>query len=134
MKYSNLEHAKHNECACDYLFKERGFEDWVITTAFYSALHYCRHKLFPMEVAINDKKETARNFEDYCRLNNIFKNKHSILRRLIEDLLPVYIAATYNQLMDTCFTARYVKYKHSIKVARLAQKRLNAIKLYCVKL
>ncbi len=47
----NLEYAQHNEKACKYLDKKPEFTDWVITTAFYSALHFVRYKIFPIIMA-----------------------------------------------------------------------------------
>lgn len=34
----NLEQAKHNENVCNYLGRSKDHSDWVITTAFYSAI------------------------------------------------------------------------------------------------
>jgi hypothetical protein len=42
-----LTHALHNETVCNYLFADARFSDWVITAAFYSALHFVHHELFP---------------------------------------------------------------------------------------
>ena len=52
----NLEHALHNEETCNYFNKKPDFLDGVITTAFYSDLHFVRDKLLPIEVEINNKK------------------------------------------------------------------------------
>lgn len=51
-------HAAHNEKACDYLLKSRLFNDWVITTAFYSALHYVQDEIFPL----TEDRKTYNNF------------------------------------------------------------------------
>lgn len=133
MNYNNLDHAIHNEATCNYLSNGNNHNDWVITTAFYAALHFCRHKLFPKEIKIDGSNTIANNFENYCNLKNIYRNKHKELRILIENDFPVDIASAYNQLMDNCFTARYSRYKYSNKISRLSQKRLKAIKNYCLK-
>ncbi|HCA42575.1 MAG TPA: hypothetical protein DEP28_04900, partial [Bacteroidetes bacterium] len=44
----SLDHAEHNEKACQLLFKTNEFNDWVVTTAFYSSLHSVSFKLFPL--------------------------------------------------------------------------------------
>ena len=49
-KNMKQEHAKHNEDACHYLNQSGKYNDWVITTAFYSAMHYVQYELFSMEV------------------------------------------------------------------------------------
>ena len=43
------EHAEHNESACDYLLQSGKYNDWVVTTAFYSAMQYLHNELFPLE-------------------------------------------------------------------------------------
>lgn len=48
------QHAIHNEEACDFLLSSNKFNDWVITTAFYSALHFVQHEIFPL--THDDKK------------------------------------------------------------------------------
>ncbi|MBE9492093.1 MAG: hypothetical protein IMY70_04350 [Bacteroidetes bacterium] len=132
MSYSNLDHANHNESTCYYLSKKNEHNDWVITTAFYAALHFCRHKLFPKRLQIDGSIRIADTFEKYCELKGIYKNKHKELRALIESDFPEDIASAYNQLMDNCFTARYSRYRFSNKISRLSQRRLKAIKNYCL--
>lgn len=34
------EHEQHNEELCDFLIADGKFTDWIVTTSFYSALHY----------------------------------------------------------------------------------------------
>ena len=124
MTYTSLQHAQHNETTCDYLAKDKNqHNDWVITTAFYASLHYLRHKIFPTEVSAN-------SFEDYCKKENIYSQKHKIMRKLVEENCEDAIAAAYNQMLDISFTARYSNYKYSNKIAKLAQKRLVAIRNY----
>ena len=55
------------------------------------------------------------------------------MRKLIEEKCDVSIASTYNQMLDISFSARYNRYKYGNKIAKLAQKRLNAIKNYSLK-
>ena len=51
-KNDSLNHAIHNKEACEYLSKEPKFSDWVITTAFYSALHFIDYKIFPLDLKL----------------------------------------------------------------------------------
>ncbi len=127
MTYTSLQHAKHNENTCNYLAKNRNsHNDWVITTAFYASLHYLRHSLFPAKIA-------ASSFEEYCTTENIYGQKHKVMRKLVERNCEGSIAAAYNQMLDISFTARYSKYQYSDKIANLAQKRLIAIRNYAMK-
>lgn len=134
MVYTSLDHAEHNESTCDFLATATDkHNDWIITTAFYSSMHYLRHKVFPLEIIKSTGKITVSSFEEYCTEKGIYGQKHKVMRKLIEDNCDLSIASTYNQMLDLSFTARYNKYKYGKKIARLAQKRLNAIKGYSVK-
>ncbi len=125
--YTSLQHAQHNEETCSYLAKDgHKHNDWVITTAFYASMHYLRHNIFPNKVA-------AFSFEEYCTKENIYGQKHKVMRKLVEQNCEDAIAATYNQMLDISFTARYSNYKYSNKISKLAQKRLIAIRNYSVK-
>lgn len=128
--YNSLEHASHNEKVCNYLSEENEFSDWVITTAFYSSIHFLRHKIFPLEFKVNGKKQKAENFETYCKLTEKTSRKHNTMRKLVEDHCPGDISAAYNQLMDSCWAARYSQYKFSLKVAQTSKKRMVAIRNY----
>lgn len=131
MAYSSLDHAKHNEKTCNFLATDRDkHNDWIITTAFYSSMHYLRHKIFPLEINKSSEKIVVNSFEEYCTEKGIYGQKHKVMRNLIEDNCDLGIASTYNQMLDLSFTARYNKYKYGKKIARLAQKRLISIKGY----
>ena len=126
MNYTSLKHAEHNENTCNYLASDKNMHnDWVITTAFYAALHYLRHKIFPSIINV-------ATFEDYCTQESIYGKKHKVMRNLVEDNCSDDIAAAYNQMLDISFTARYSKYKYGSKIAKLAQKRLISIKNYSI--
>ncbi|MCB0480224.1 MAG: hypothetical protein KDC83_02280 [Flavobacteriales bacterium] len=133
MEYKSLDHAKHNESICDHLSEQTQFNDWVITTAFYSAIHYVSHKLFPMTISKVTASITYESFDEYCNGENKFRRKHKEMRILVERNLPSDIAAAYNQLLDSSWTARYSQYKYSNKISKLARKRLTAVRNYCTK-
>jgi|ERR1019366_1416668 hypothetical protein len=131
--YSNLDHAKHNEDVCIHLVENTKFGDWIITTAFYSAMHYMRDKLFPLKVIKTGVEIIAKDFDHYCLIMDKVGRKHNVLRKLVEENTPIDIAAAYNQMLDASWTARYSRYKFSEKVAKLAKKRLMAVKNYVLK-
>ncbi|MBD3330273.1 hypothetical protein GF354_01950 [Candidatus Peregrinibacteria bacterium] len=131
-KITSLDHAEHNEKACKYLNRKPDFLDWVITTAFYSALHFINHKIFPYKVKVNGKMIIIKDFATYC--NNYKKDttrKHHQLSALVEEKCPE-IADDYNQLKDISWTARYSRYQYDRDISDLAVKRLGAVKKYCV--
>lgn len=129
----NLDYAQHNEKVCKYLDKEPEFTDWVITTAFYSALHYIRYKVFPISITTRKgKKLKVDDFESYFRINNPLNlSKHSLLSTLVEERHSE-IADDYNKLRDISWSARYSNYKYPRQVSNDAKKRLEKIKQYCV--
>ena len=70
-----LDHAKHNEEACRELLRTGKFNDWVITTAYYSAIYYVTYELFPAQYEVGGKALNCLNFQDYY-----FKLSHLIQR------------------------------------------------------
>lgn len=128
---NNLDYARHNEKTCKYLDKKPDFADWVITTAFYSALHYVRYKIFPIERQTSNAKRKFKDFEQYYQTNNPANlSKHALLSELVEEFNP-NIAVDYNRLKDLSWTARYNNYKFGRDVSNDAKKRLENIKQNC---
>lgn len=123
-------HAEHNQSLCDHLIKTRGFNDWVVTTAFYSAHHFIQHKLFPLLV---EEKE-YKNFIQYYNKNqrNLGVSKHEGLILITEEFFPL-ISAEYRWLHDVCHTARYKDYNVNDFISVIARKRLQDIKNACLK-
>ncbi|MCD4705772.1 hypothetical protein K8R61_01695 [bacterium] len=129
----NLEYAEHNWKTCKYLDRKPEFADWVITTAFYSALHYVRYKIFPITIERANKRIEIKDFEIYFRTNNPFGlSKHSLLSNLVEEKHSK-IANDYNKLRDISWSARYSNYKYPREISNDAKKRLQKIKEYCTK-
>jgi len=127
------EHAKHNEDACHYLNQSGKYNDWVITTAFYSAMHYVQYELFPMEVG----SEAFDNFNSYyrsvCNYIDVRPSKHQITIELVHTKLP-NCNRFYRWLHDECFSARYSNYKVTCQKSNMAMKYLNNIKAHLYKL
>jgi len=104
----------------------------VITTAFYSAIHFADYVLFPgdYETLSGDIKhfETFDNFYFMCR--GEYDDRHMFRYSLIEQTIPE-IADDFKTLMDNCRTARYVEYNFPAKIGDLSIKCLNDIKEVC---
>lgn len=122
------EHAEHNEKVCDLLIKDGGCHDWVVTTAFYSALHFVQHEIFPLDV----KGKTYISFEKYYNEHFFgIKNKpskHTATINLVYSSLGSSPGFLYKWLHDTCRTARYNNYKVHPSIAQLAKDRLSSLK------
>lgn len=127
----NLKYAEHNWKTSKYLDKKPEFADWVITTAFYSVLHYVRYKLFPTTIERRGKVIKVKDFEYNFRINNpLHLSKHSLLSNLVEEKHPE-IANDYNKLKDISWSARYNNYRYPREVSNDAKNRLQKIREYC---
>lgn len=122
-------HAAHNEAACDLLHAVGEFPDWVITTAFYSAMHCVYEKLFPLK----EGTATYPSFENYYsqkfarRAVGDKPNKHDATVDLVRVHLPA-VASNYRLLKDACFNARYRNYAVKAYEAAIARDQLHSIK------
>jgi len=131
---STKAHAQHNKDACEFLLANTKFHDWVVTTAFYSAMHYVQSRIFPY----NDGTTTFTDIDVYvdhinaenrkAKRNTI--SKHRAVIKLVERQLPS-IQAEYRKLFDTCMNARYYMYKMQKAYATDAQQELLIIEQHC---
>ncbi|QMU64703.1 MAG: hypothetical protein GKR88_10675 [Flavobacteriaceae bacterium] len=55
-------HSEHNYEVYEFLLSDGRFYDWVVTTAFYSALHLVQEEIFPFS---DDEGYTYSSFEQY---------------------------------------------------------------------
>ena len=131
LKQNNLkDHALHNEKVCNLLLKNGDFPDWVVTTAFYSALHYAQFASFPY----NTGKETFNSFDNYYNrhFNGVPNkpSKHQATINLVYAIFGDDAGYLYKWLHDTCRTSRYHKYKIPPALADLAKEKLIELKEY----
>ncbi|TGM13637.1 hypothetical protein EHQ82_19240 [Leptospira selangorensis] len=120
------DHAKHNEAVCDLLLANGNFSDWVVTTSFYSALHYVQHEIFP----ITEQGITFPDLDSYyhhLKQNGKQKSKHRVTINLVNTHIK-NAAPKYRWLYDSCMNARYTNYKISKTLATQARKYLTEIK------
>jgi hypothetical protein len=128
---NNLLHAQHNEKACKYLRIKPDYLDWVITTAFYSAMHYVRHKMMPQTEKLANGYVTFTDFESYFNAcKTPYQGRHGFQADKVNSLFPE-ISAEYTHLKDMCETARYINYKYDRETANIAYNRLLKIKQFC---
>jgi len=122
------EHALHNEELCDFLLNNGKYNDWVITTAFYSALNFVKHEMFPLNLPGIGKYE---DFESYYKKHGHNQDKHDSLKDLVSRNMQC--GGAYRWLLDNCKTARYNDYKISADNAKKARSLLEAVKSHCKK-
>jgi hypothetical protein len=122
-------HARHNERLCDHLNTLNDFYDWVVTTAFYTALHYVEGRIFPMP-----GNPSYPDFDTYWDAQKEFLqcSKHKAMSRLVRNKLPL-AAKAYNALMDSCNNARYKNYEVEPDEAKIARERMAFVKAECLK-
>lgn len=108
--------------------------DWVITTSFYSALHFVSYKIFPFQVPAPGGKKTAiNNVDELSNYNNTKGlSRHQMLQDICYKKCPE-IADAYSRLKDMSMTARYSTFRHSKEVANSARVLLKKIKEHCSK-
>ena len=128
-----LDHGLHNEKVCDLLDTKREFTDWIITTAFYTALQFVSYKIFPIDIKVNNgKKVTIIDIDQYRTLMGKREiSKHKLLADLVNKHFPA-IYEDYDWLLDASYNARYINYQHPVEVAILARSLMKKIKKTCV--
>jgi hypothetical protein len=129
---NNIKRALHNESVCNYLSKKQDFGDWIITTAFYSALHFTRHKLLPVEHTNKDgTTETYNDFETWYRTaKREYEGRHGFQIRMVKDRL-VKIDFEYARLHEASENARYKNQDFDRKHVNQLKEYLSTIKRFC---
>jgi len=122
------EHAIHNEAACDFLLQSGDFNDWVITTAFYSALHFVHDALFPIEHEGETFQDLNVYYDKVLKPKNRKLTKHAAIITMVKANLN-NSARYYRWLYDACMNARYTDYIVTNQKALLARKYLNELKV-----
>jgi hypothetical protein len=126
-KSNSLDHAKHNENVCNFISGKEQFGDWIITTAFYSTIHYVRHLMLP---GVLTDGTQCNSFEELFydkKLNR--EGRHGFQRRFVdENCKPIRVR--YAQLHDECNLARYSDYNYPRKVSNEAKETLRQVKEY----
>ncbi len=122
------DHAEHNKSLCDELLAQGKYNDWVVTTAFYSSIHFVDHKIFQPSVTIN-----GTVVFDIVQAHRIARqpSKHKTREYLVAQFLSSQIA-NYRFLADVCWNARYFNYRISASKAKVARQRLEQIIAACI--
>ena len=133
-KKNSIDHAKHNRKVCNFLNQREQYSDWVITVAFYSAMKYIEHKIFPMDILVAGKASKVQDFDQFYTSEYTLKgkdiNKHSALVSLVDEQLP-NIAPSYRWLKSTAYTARYHNYEYDRATAQRAKVYLEKVVNEC---
>lgn len=126
-------HAEHNEATCEFLATKGDFPDWVITTAFYSALHYVQNEIFPLKVGNQTFDNIIKYHTDLIKQKNKKYSKHSLTISLVFSELNKETGELYRWMHDACMSSRYTEFNVDPRIAELSVVRLNKIKAYLTK-
>ena len=126
------QHAIHNEEACDFLLSSNKFNDWVVTTAFYSALHFVQHEIFPFTDGGKTYSDLNVYYGKVLKKKNKRLTKHIATIQLVSSKLPK-CSPYYRWLHDACMTARYNNYNVSSSKAKQARDYLKLLRSHLTK-
>jgi hypothetical protein len=121
-------HAGHNEDACKFLHSDGSYCDWVVTTAFYSALHFVQNDIFPKTVNGNLYDTFDQYYIGHYQGIKNKPSKHASTISLVRAELGEPIFQIYDWLFGLCMNARYHDYNVHKFVAEEATKRLSRLK------
>jgi hypothetical protein len=126
-----LPHANHNRDLC-LIIKELpdNYNDWVVTTSFYSCIHYVEHKMFPLTVNNVTYQNFNKYYSDVFIKNSIPTNKHEAKIDLVDQNIKS-IASKYRWLYEICMNARYKNYIISDMIATIAVQTMEIIEKAC---
>lgn len=135
---TDLDHAEHNNKLHDQLLANGNFDDWVITTGFYSGIKYLQSALFPSEYLCPSDRTMKRfeNFADYIRANRTLNqaNAHRILENVVETYIEDdEVKNSYKDLKSVCHFARYINYNVGKERLQVATEALAVIKNFHAK-
>lgn len=124
-KRPKLIHAERNKSLSENLKKEGKYYDWVITTSFYSSIHFLENKLLPIEIG-------SVNCNNIQQVKNAYRQKgrHIARLKLIQLNAPVEIAVGYKWLDDKSRFSRYTTYKVTATEADKALQFINKIESF----
>lgn len=118
-------HALHNYNVCQHLHLEAtdtDCNDWIVTTSFYSAIHFIDYAIFPCTY----NGRTFNNVSEAHRFINA-GSLHASRGVLVNTLIPS-IRADYEFLRDNCHRARYHDYQVLEQIADRSVRLLSQIK------
>lgn len=120
------EFGERNQELSNMLLDGKKYYDWVVTTAFYSAIHYVEDFILPVQVY-------GKECSDISDVKAAYKTegRHAARERLVFDKIDNYVGARYKWLDDHSRNARYKTYKVQASEALKAQEYLNYIFKHC---
>ena len=123
---NRYDHGERNIALSQDLRNGSIYYDWSITTAFYAAIQFVEHKIFPIDLSgtscsnISEAKKALK-----------FEGRHKTREYLVGKVLGYSLGAKYKWLEDKSRNARYVSFKITVAEAEKAIQFCNEIKKAC---
>ncbi|WP_433836269.1 hypothetical protein [Flavobacterium anhuiense] len=120
------EFGERNQALSNLLLEGKLYYDWVVTTAFYSAIHFVEDFALPADI-------NGKHCVDISDVKNAFQTegRHAARERLVFAKIDTYVGVRYKWLDDHSRNARYKTYKAQASEALKAQEYLNYIHKHC---
>lgn len=120
------EFGERNQALSNDLLDGEIYYDWVVTTAFYSAIHFVEDFALPAQIL-------GQYCTDIADVKNAYKTegRHAARERLVFGQINNYVGARYKWLDDRSRNARYKTYKALPAEAMKAKEYLNFIYIHC---
>lgn len=135
-RVNSLDHANHNYQTYIELSKIGGYDDWVITTAFYACIKYLQSHLFPGDFICpaENRPKKFSSFSEYINANR--KLNRANAHRLLENVINTYIddsevCNSYKDLKDASFHARYINYNVGNERVEMCKEAIEFVKKFC---
>jgi hypothetical protein len=122
------QHGKHNADLCELLYHSYSgqYDDWVVTTAFYSCIHIIDHITFPLTYN-NVEYDCFENYYQAVIAKQGYKTKHQVRKEMVREKQHKTIFNKFAQLMDDCHNARYSNYAIEDYIARNSYNTMKSI-------
>ena len=104
------------------LLDEKTYYDWVVTTAFYSTIHYVEDYILPTKIGNTECNCIAQVKKAYS-----MRGRHEARERLVFDQLGTKVGARYKWLDDRSRNSRYETFKLQASEAIKAKEYLDFI-------
>jgi len=95
-------HGEHNKRLCDELYASNKYPDWVVTTAFYSAIHFVDAIIFPFS---HNGKE-IKSLEGALQTDLSKRGRHETRANLVKRQLP-QLDTSFRYLKENCQCSIY---------------------------
>jgi uncharacterized protein YutD len=118
--------GERNKALSEQLLNDKIYFDWVVTTAFYSSIHFVEDAIFPTKI----NNVECKNIAEVKRAYNL-EGRHAAREKLVFDKLDMLVGARYKWLDDNSRNARYKTYKIQSSIANKAKEYLDYIQQHC---